>query len=260
MQITGSGTGYTFGTVNLGLLGAGSSAYINLDEFASKAKPAPGALPDGELEENITLTLNAYTDAGYSALKWTYERTVIVYWINSNDASFTTDYDDDFDDGTTMGWSAVDESHNQGGYPIIAARTDYVLSASYSCRCDENPDTCPNHVRSRMEKAITTPNRAKVFAIINVRLHKMSGGGRVCGAKYLQIRYDGNILVQLGFYDSVAGGDNLPINKWMRIVVALPSNSSITMEIAYDVYPSTCGGNGDTSYFWQDDFKVVSKN
>ncbi|MCL6579207.1 MAG: hypothetical protein K6T73_07455, partial [Candidatus Bathyarchaeota archaeon] len=38
-QITGSGTGYTFGTVNLGLLASGKNAYINLDEFASRAKP-----------------------------------------------------------------------------------------------------------------------------------------------------------------------------------------------------------------------------
>jgi len=269
-QITGSGTGYTFGTVNLGLLGSGSNAYINLDEFASKTKPSTGDLPNGELEENITLTLKAYTDSGYSNLKWTYERIVTVHWINSADAAFTQDVLNNFDDGTVQGWSGVIEADagTSGSTTLtVAVATDYVLSASYSLKATyeiANNTQLSTHfnVRFRLEKAITTPNKSTVFAIIDMRDSTyVNGANAYTNIKNDIIRKNGDVLIYIGRpYDTV-NADYVPINKWMRMVVPLPANTSLTLKIIVDGKMYNASGAYRTHQWlaWLDDFKIISK-
>ena len=255
-QITGSGTGYTFGTVNLGLLATGANAYINLDEFASRAKPSAGDLPNGEKEENITLTLKAYTDSGYSTLKWTYERIVTVYWINSADAAFTVDFLNNFDDGTVQGWAVANESNNQAGYPTLGVITDYVLSTPYSLRMIQRRAdgiSIPNEIRARLYKSFTTPNKDKVFAIIDLRTALDSGNWN----KYLKVQRDDTVLIQLGRpYDTVAE-HYFPAAKWMRIVIPLPKNTTLEIRVAHDYLQNTV--NVNYAYMWLDDFKIISK-
>jgi len=267
-QITGSGTGYTFGTVNLGLLASGADAYQNLDEFASRAKPSASDLPDGEMEENITLILKAYTDSGYSNLKWTYERIVTVHWINSTDAAFTVDELDNFDDGTVQGWAAVMEQNNDIGFPTIAVATDYVLSTQYSCKMtqqytkDYTLSDLVAQVRSRLYKSFSTPNKTKVFAIIDVRISgTFSAGTYEVYQKDLKIQKNSDVLVFLGRgYDTVLN-DYVPKNKWMRIVVPLPANTTIELRIIQEVlYRSYYTGlQTFNAWLWLDDFKLLSK-
>jgi hypothetical protein len=201
-QITGSGTGYTFGTVNLGLLASGADAYQNLDEFASRAKPSASDLPDGEMEENITLILKAYTDSGYTNLKWTYERIVTVHWINSADPAWTVEVLNNFDDGTPQGWNITTGS--------IGVATDYVLSAPYSLKGDRNDG--------------------------------VSATGYAPYLNYFRISKDSDVLVHIGYWDTFpaegTGGhifdsttDFCPRNKWMRVVVPLPANQTLTLKI-----------------------------
>jgi hypothetical protein len=257
-QITGSGTGYTFGTVNLGLLASGANAYINLDEFASRAKPSTGDLPNGEMEENITLTLKAYTDSGYTNLKWTFERVVTVHWINSADAAFTVNELDNFDDGTVQGWSAVAELR---GVASLEVATDYALSPPYSLRLHshcESGYTCVNlEVLHRIEKAFTTPNKSKVYGVIDIRVS--SGTGPVGSTKYAEVRTGSATLVHLGklYVDDTV--DYIPIGKWMRIVIPLPSNVSVTIQIAVDRRGGASGYGLYGAYLWLDDFKLISK-
>jgi len=262
-QITGSATGYTFGTVNLGLLASGANAYINLDEFASRAKPSTGDLPNGEKEENITLILKAYTDSGYTNLKWTYERVVTVHWINSADATFTVDELDDFDDGLYHDWDI--EKITIGGYSLDTVTknimTDYVLSPPYSLRGDGYSN--------------------------------WNGTPQTTYAQQLIIRKDTDELIHLGLGAPVAGAStDIPINKWMRLVVPLPTNTTFTIKVyvagnwknanysrvfAFQLFKSITTPNktnvfaiidvrvysGGTSngyiYVWLDDFKILSK-
>jgi len=268
MQITGSGTGYTFGTVNLGLLGSGSNAYINLDEFASKTKPSTGDLPNGELEENITLTLKAYTDSGYSTLKWTYERIVTVHWINSADAAFTVDELDNFDDGTVQGWAVANELGNVSPYPTIGVATDYVLSTSYSCKMRQGwaADTTADYqVRGRLYKSFTTPNKDVVYAIIDFRFGKWSylSGDAYPYTKYQCKQSGTTILVYLGRPYDASATDYVPVNKWMRVVVPLPKNQTVEIRIVTD----WCSKHGSSIAIgfrhgidtYIDDFKIISK-
>jgi hypothetical protein len=262
-QITGSAPGYTFGTVNLGQLASGANAFINLDEFASRAKPSPSDLPNGEKEENITLILKAYTDSGYTNLKWTYERVVTVHWINSADPSFTVGVLNNFDDGTLQGWTAVHEyGLNASGYPTAEVATDYVLSTPYSCKMTMRQVTGPTdrRLRDRLSKSFTTPNKDIIYAIADIRLGKVEYSTEyMTRLKNLQIQRDGNVLVFIGRpYDTVVA-DYVPLNKWIRIVVPLPKNTTIDFRIVLEVYMYTYAAGYNIAYLWLDDFKIISK-
>jgi len=250
-QITGSAPGYTFGTVNLGLLASGANAYINLDNFASRAKPSAGDFTNGEFEENITLTLKAYTDSGYTNLKWTHQRTVTVHWIKSDDPAWTQDVLNDFDDATVQGWAGYT---TYGSYTLDVA-TDYVLSAPYSLKLVSQTGFYADYCE--IYKDFATPDKNSVFAIFNVRVshEKLPTDGVI---QQFNIRQNTTVLVFLGrpVQSSRAGGDFLPRDKWLRIVVPLPRNTSLTLRVR--IYSASIGTSYDT-YLWLDDFKIISK-
>jgi hypothetical protein len=249
-KITGSGTGYTFTPVSLGLLGSGTSAYANLDNFASRAKPSSAQLPNGEMGENITLTLTAYTDSGYTNLKWTFERIVQVIWINSADAAFTIDYLNNFDDGTIQGWASASEL---SCYTSLSVRTTYVLTPPYSLRNQMYSTYLQAEGRARTYKSFTTQNKNRVYAIIDIRLTIINGAG-VC--KYIRFQNGDTVLIHLGRqYDTVMV-NYVPVNKWIRVVVPLPVNAALEFRIVTDHY--RLGQNFELHQF-MDDFKIVSK-
>jgi|GEM_PF-5253699 len=246
-QITGSGTGYTFGTVNLGLLASGADAYKNLDEFASRAKPSASDLPNGEKEENITLILKAYTDSGYTNLKWTFERVVTVHWINSADPAFTVDVLNNFDDGTVQGWAA----RSAAGALGLGVVTDYVLSPPYSVRL-----SCfDGYLGSRwfeVYKSFTTPDKPKVYAIIDCRVWGQTISGAHSNPEYLTVYQGSNPFIYCG--------PDFPESKWVRFVVPLVKNT--TAEIIIHLLATitqTPSGEGVPVYLWLDDFRIISK-
>jgi len=263
MQITGSGTGYTFTPANLGLLGTGANAYKNLDNFASRTKPTVAQLPNGEMSENITLTLKGYTDAGYTNLKWTFNRVVTVIWINSTDASFTVNEVDNFDDGTVQGWAVVNES--QSISLSVAPQTDYVLSPPYSLRVTEGSSNigspCQNfQTRYRLYKSFTTPNKDKVYAVMDIRIGRAVSGGEKYFKNYT-LKKDSDVLVYLGKAYDTAASDYIPVAKWVRIVVPLPKNTTLELRMVLEhvYHRSDSGSMYAYSLFWMDDFKIISK-
>jgi len=273
-QITGSGVGYTFGTVNLGSLASGTDGYRNLDDFTSRAKPSAGDLPSGEKDENITLILRAYTDAGYSNLKWTYERTVGIHWINSADPSFTVDFLNNFDDGTVQGWAVAHEAGNAtpaGGYPSISVVTDYVLSTPYSClmwqRTGQGVGAAVDRwLRARLYKSFNTPNKNKVYAILDVRLSSSAtgGGNPWTAVKQLWIKEGDIVRIYLGRPTDYVNENYVPANKWMRIIIPLPPNTSVQIRIVLEGSGHRDVSSGPDTYWnwytWLDDFKIISKD
>lgn len=271
MQITGSKTGYAFGTVNLGLLASGANAYQNLDNFASRAKPTVAQLPNGEMSENITLTLKGYTDAGYSTLKWTYDRVVTVIWINSSDAAFTVNNLDNFDDGTVDGWSVAHIAESDTGSSASVSdnvNTDYVLSPPYSCKLTDLSIGWPGiggysnkWFEDELYKSFTTPNKSEVYAIIDIRL-----GGTASSyffgaySKRIKVLNGTTPLVILGKPPDATNTEYCPTNRWIRIVVPLPANTTLTLKVraAIDVYFSPYL-NTFSTFIWIDDFKIISK-
>lgn len=253
---------WTPNALNLGLLNSGANAYVNLDNFTSRTKPTSA------ITEVLTLTLKGYSDSGYTNLLYTFSRSLTIVFIKSDDGSWTTDVVNNFDDGTVQGWAAVAEQNNDNGFPTIAVATDYVLSTPYSCKMTQKYtkyytlNDLVAQVRSRLYKSFSTPNKTQVFAIINIRISgTFNAGTYEVYQKNLKIQKDSDVLVFLGRnYDTVLN-DYVPKNKWIRIVVPLPANTTIQLKIVQEVLFKSyyTGSQALYAWLWLDDFKIISK-
>lgn len=252
MKIFGSGpTGWSSNSVALGSLASGTNAYINLDNFLSRTKPSVATT------ESITLLLKGYSDAGYTIEVASFQRIVTVIFIKSDDGTWTTDFSDNFDDGTIQGWSAWADRY-KAGYPTIAVATDYVLSTPYSLKAIN----CvyywydPQVNIMRIYKSFLTPNKTTVYAILNVRMSRHDTYGRI---RYERVQNGTTVLIHLGVPLDGTFIDAVPPNKWMRLIVPLPANT--TVEIRVEQGGAHFIGNLDKYfYIWLDDFKIISKD
>ncbi len=196
MKVDATLAGWTFTETNLGLLGAGANVYVNLDDFGSRAKPG------AEITETIALRLRAYTDSGYTDLKWTFQRNLSVIFIKSDDGSWATDLLNDFDDGTVQGWAA--ELLVDGTGSVCEVAMDYVLSAPFSCRMDQYYFRQDNYL----------------------------------GQAYLHGLYiwtDTVEIIHLGkAYTSQSKTDYVPRDKWIRCVIPVSANDTFELGIVAD--------------------------
>jgi len=246
MRVDGYATGWTFTSNDFGSVASGGNIYRNIDNFGTRAKPAAPA------EEDITIRLRAYTDAGYTNLKWTYERVVHVVYIKSDDGSWTQDVLNNFDDGTVQGWAWVNESYVSGS--TLAVAVDYVLSNPYSLKLDETSDggAGTNPRRARLYKSFTTPNRNNVFAIIDIRTSRTDAR-----LKNLRVQTDGTILMYIGRAHDTVTTDYRAYGRWWRIVIPLPKNTTLELRFV-DEWWIDLGLRH--VYIWLDDFKIISKD
>jgi len=240
MRVDGYAAGWTFTSNDFGSLASGANFYRNIDNFGTRAKPAAAT------EETVTVRLRAYTDAGYTNLKWTFERVIDVIFIKSDDGSWTQDFLDNFDDGTVQGWAVVSEWG--GGTFTLTVVSDYFLSAPYSVRMRQIGTDI--FARCRLYKSFTTPNRNNVYAICDVR---QSGAYM----KNLRLGWDTNQLVYLGRPYDTADAHYTPVNKWMRIVFPLPKNATLEVRVVQETGRSSGTVLGD---LWFDDFRIISKD
>jgi len=220
LRVDGYASGWTFTTTDLGAYGSGGSAYLNIDNFAYRGKPG------GALTEDLTIRLRGYTDAGYTNLKWTALRTVTMVFIKSDDGSWTQDVLNNFDDGTLQGWAVVkDWADGLGTTPSVAVQTDYVLSVPYCARAYYRMDSSnPGSHGIRLYKSFATPNKNKVYAVIDVRARRTRVSGAAGYSKWYGFRFAGTMIVFLGRPIDYVAQDYVPFDKWMRIVIPLTPN------------------------------------
>ena len=235
---------WSYTSTDLGSVSSGSSILRCIDHFASRTAPA------SETAENLTIRVRAYTDAGYTDLKWTYTRELSLLMIKSDDGSWTQDLLNDFDDGTKQGWTKVNEAGTSGA-DIIDGAT--YTSSPYSYKGgvrSANEAT----VRFRFEKAITTANRATVLAITNFRLGRVSSTYN--WLKNARITYDTTDIVYVGRASDGISVNYLPLGRWMRFAEILPSNTSLTLKFRFE-------GRSRYNYdilAWIDDVTIISKD
>jgi len=271
MQIIGGGTYWNNHTVNLGSLGSGNSTYANLDNFLSRAVPATAR------NETINLTLKAYTDVNYTALAYTFTRTVDVIFIKSNDSSWTTDFADNFDDSTVMNWTSYKEYGQDCSIlePLKTTST-YAISSPNSLYShlygDPAQHTChliTGEYQQSIYKTFALPNRDTIYAVFNLRfasghLPFVDIYTDACGFQYLKIKANNtDILMQLGYLSNSAY-EIIPRNRWIRIVVPLSSykNAATELRVFLDVYfrdgQPICEYS-TLSIIFLDDFRIISK-
>ena len=242
-KVNGEGTGYTFTETTLASLLAGTDTYVNINAFASRAKPTV------ETDEIINVTLYAYSDAGYTALKWTFTRSIHVVFINSNDPSYTVVGEYNFDDGTVQGWAVVSVLSFNGSQGVA---TDYVLSNPYSLRGIITSSLAQTTTAWYHHLTFNTP-AGTVYAIVNVRGH---ANGTACYFKYLQIKNGNDILIQLGI-DEASNTEILTKDIWMRIVLPIPASSSVDLRVQCKWRLGTTSSR--TVSINIDDVRIVSK-
>ena len=242
MQLEGSHPNWTFTPVNLGSWASGTSKDIPRRAFGSRAKPAV------ETVEVIAITLNAYTDGGYSNLKWTMTRNITVFIVDSIDASWSLDEDDNFDDGTVQGWAASSSTPPVGGFGVA---NDYFLSPPWSLKATEGGTYW--FWDEWFYKSFNTADKDHVLAIADVRFEQRLG---------LQYYFSFQILI-----DGVVTVYPLPTEKywertfrlgfWYRFVFPLPRNSTVEIRLKY-----FGNSNAHPWYLdmWLDDFRIISKD
>lgn len=257
MQVTGSGVGWTMGSTNLGSISAGGNFRKEITRFAQKAKPS------GEINDTIIVTLNAYTDSGYSNLKWTFEKTVSVFFFDSTDPSWTTDELDDFDDYTRQGWLCF---HGiSGAWPPGIHPCGYVVgaycrpsasvfrSAPYSLQKSCNHTSASGHDKDGFFKTFTIPDKDEIFMIADVYIVMPYSDTR---GFYLS---HGNTNPPTWFENGVELNtvtDNTPTGKWVRLVAPLPRNVTEELRVGYR---GNYGGYSNIR-FYMDDFKIISRD
>lgn len=251
MKVDGYNASWAFTSKNLGYLASGTNSYYNLDEFGTRDRPS------GEMSEATTVRLRAYTDAGYTDLKWTFERSVNVSFIKSDDGSWTEDVVNNFDDGTIQGWAVANETGNRAGWPTITVRTSYVLSPPYSVAMKERPYTggAGIEMRGRFYKSFATPARANVYGIVDLRIQELDPTSTKI--KNIQVKKDGVVLIFIGKPYFPTGADEVPPSRWLRLVFPLPMDTTFEMRFSLSHYTSSDGSYMD---FYMDDFRIISKD
>lgn len=247
-RVTGSGPGYTFGTVDLGSLLTGTNAYKNLDQFATRINPF------AEVEEEVTITLRAYSDAGYTDLRWTYERIVHVVIVRSNDPSYTVDVLNDFDDGTAQGWAVRNVANCA---PIGSVEFDYSLSAPDSYRMHMEPTSGNAEIAAEYYKSFTTPNKDIIYAIIDWRFTRGPTQPAHAIPKNAELYWGAVLKLFLGKPWVTGTEVCLTADRWIRRVIPLPKNETQELKIRYRYHHD--GAYGATCRCWIDDFKIISK-
>jgi len=260
MKITLTATNFSDNSHELGSLASGGNARYNWDNASSRAKPS------AETTETLHLLLEGYSDVGYTTLVYSFARDVTIIMIKSDDDSWTEDELDNFDDGTVQDWAAAGEAGVVSA--SVSVVTDYVLSPPYSLKLASSTTgylKCTHgENRSRIYKTFETSDKNEIFAIMNIRVSSANSFGETDRHhKYLEVRKKSDVLVHLGKLYDIVLEDYFPPNKWIRIVVPLPKNTTVESQIAADsnVHGAKIGYNSVAVFFmWLDDFKIISRD
>jgi len=114
--------------------------YIGVDEkkqfVYQMERTKPSSIPEGIITESVNLRVSAYYDASYSDL-YSYDNfTVTFHFIDRTSPAWTLVYYNDFDDGTTQGWTGGQASTNyyrSFRYSLYGSSLskDYYIGADY---------------------------------------------------------------------------------------------------------------------------------
>lgn len=223
----------------LGSIGAGlTSTFYPIIE---RSKPGSETTDSGDL------TIEAYTDSGYTTKVAEDPLTVTAY---IEDLENWTDVEkSDFDDGTAQGWTldpsaymsiSNDESVEAGGYSARFYRV-----ASY------NTDVS-------VSKSISLPNRDKVRAafFFAYTLHRTAGTWVRTG--YVSIFADGVKVFDIPFWIQSIGAGEVTVG-WLKVVGDLSAYKNQTKTIKLQIRANPAGAT-DWVKLWFDRIVIAGKD
>ena len=217
---------YSVSSTNLGSLAPGASGFFLFTPARSKP-----TLTAGEYDETLTLRIDAYTDAGYSAAYANKTLSTAIHHFDHTDASWTVVEHADFTNDE-CGWAhvhfyadpPVDPTHFYSS-PACLKMSFYSTGSSYG------PGTAT--------KTLNTGAKTKARIIYH-------------------IYHDGNanddaIRVTVGGVVKKPRALPLPQNKWIRLSHNFPVNQNVVTEF-------WCrGATYDYPYYWIDEIWVIAK-
>ena len=240
----GSGAGWSWASAKqLGSIGPGSNKIFNIKSLGTRSKPS------NAVDDDITITFNAYSDSGYTnQVGGDYNINITYHWIDS--IGMTLLDLDDFDDGTLEGWSI--EAH----WSSFAINTSYVLSPPNSALAQKNY-TGSIEDTAILRKTFNVPSCSEAFLIVNFKfgVYDNPPYPQDFWVKEVQIRKETSIIVRTGNDPHIikrhAAGTQY--TNWFRMVAPMTPNESASYKIAvpYRIY-------GDYWIrMWLDDIKAV---
>lgn len=153
---SGSGNlaGHTFTTQKLGSI-ANATVDVKVFTGSSRTLPASGSIPNGYyLSEDINLTVEAYSDSGYTASLGSVDFVLTYRFIDRLNAAWTVVTSDNFDDGTTGSWNTVQTA---GSTNWLTVSNSVYRSAPYSLNVDSESGDVP-YPNSNMWKQYANPS------------------------------------------------------------------------------------------------------
>lgn len=209
----------------LGSVGSGATSSI-----IYTPKRAQPTLTNGEYDETITLKIEAYTDDTYSTLYGSQTVDITIHFFDHSDSSWTVLYHDNFDDGTSQGWSygTLEIFAPGGSYGCVSphADDDHYISSPYALR----PKTSSED-RNAIYKNYSVGEYNKAIMI----LHFYS-------TQRIAIRLQNSAGKKLVKPDYM-----LNDGKWHRVAFALNVNDNNQIQIQ------------GHSYIWIDEIWVIAK-
>lgn len=211
--------------------------YIDRDETKaftySVSRIKPTAIPEGLITENISLVVKAYYDPSLTDLYSQDNFNVTFNFIDRLASVWTTIYHDNFDDGTTQGWSSI------GHYPRITVSDTYYRSFKYSLRVNSR---YTNHGQEvGFSKTFTIGSGVqKAYLIYSIR-SDMWGSAR--------IEFDGVTY----FQPDMQPQDNV----WYQFTIPLPVSEVPGMSKTTTVGIWALLADSENSFAYLDDVYVI---
>lgn len=225
-QFTAPPAGWTISTYYIG--------YIDVDQtltfvYSDLQRTKPTSISSGVLTETVDLVVKAYWDSAYTNLYSQDNFNVTFHFIDRTAAVWTQLYYDNFDDGTTQGWSGA--NHDAECCVGLTASNTYYRSFQYSLRLQDTDSRYgPACYRKNFD---TTGPYSEAYLIFSIRSTNWP---------WPQIELD-NVDY---FWADAEPSDNV----WYQFAIPLPVGTTTQVEIF---------ASNSYSYAYLDDVYVIAK-
>jgi len=224
---------------------------VNVDEtkqfvYDGAFRVRPTSIPEGRLTETINLVIQAYYDSGYTNFYSQDNFTVTFNFLDLNSPTWTVLYHDDFDDGTTQGWSYILNrypSSPKGGDASIEVSDTYYRSFHYSLKLHTwtYATQYSEWASAAFSKSFDIGLPTEAYLIFSIRSDDWSAfddyGIKINGVTYFK-------------------SDVIPeVNTWYQFAIPLRLGEKNTVEI----WVTYLQGNDKHAYSYLDDVYVIGK-
>ena len=227
-QYSAPPAGWTISTYYIG--------YIAVDEtktivYSDLQRTRPTSISGGVQTESVDLVVKAYWDVSYTDLYSQDNFAVTFHLIDRTSAAWKQLYYNDFDDGTTQGWSGA--SHDSDGQYWLGVLSTYYRSFQYSLGLrDTSSALGPACYRKSFD---TTGPYSEAYLVFSIRSDNWPGE---CQIEFDNVDY---------FRTDVAPSNHV----WYQFAIPLPVGQTSQVEIFAHNYA--------LSYAYLDDVYIIAK-